>query len=93
MLFLAISSVHWLVGVVFLQGAAKDGEDDTLELRFEYNDSGTWQWIIFYTKQVSYQSFEERIRVKCNLTAIGDLQKQVVHLYQSAAAMLSSRLA
>ncbi|NXN53853.1 SNX31 protein, partial [Rynchops niger] len=36
--------------VTFL-GAAKDGEDDTLELRFEYNDSGTWQWIILYTKQ------------------------------------------
>ncbi|XP_075271890.1 sorting nexin-31 isoform X1 [Opisthocomus hoazin] len=36
--------------VTFL-GAIKDGEDDTLELRFEYNDSGTWQWIILYTKQ------------------------------------------
>ncbi|XP_010128923.1 PREDICTED: sorting nexin-31, partial [Chlamydotis macqueenii] len=36
--------------VTFL-GATKDGEDDTLELRFEYNDSGTWQWIILYTKQ------------------------------------------
>ncbi|NXT89931.1 SNX31 protein, partial [Anhinga rufa] len=36
--------------VAFL-GATKDGEDDTLEFRFEYNDSGTWQWIIFYTKQ------------------------------------------
>ncbi|XP_014821065.1 PREDICTED: sorting nexin-31 isoform X3 [Calidris pugnax] len=36
--------------VTFL-GAAKDGEEDTLELRFEYNDSGTWQWIILYTKQ------------------------------------------
>ncbi|XP_010014405.1 PREDICTED: sorting nexin-31, partial [Nestor notabilis] len=35
--------------VTFLS-ATKDGED-TLELRFEYNDSGTWQWIIFYTKQ------------------------------------------
>ncbi|KFV58560.1 Sorting nexin-31, partial [Tyto alba] len=36
--------------VAFL-GATKGGEDDTLELRFEYNDSGTWQWIILYTKQ------------------------------------------
>ncbi|XP_075351172.1 sorting nexin-31 isoform X3 [Mycteria americana] len=36
--------------VTFL-GATKDGEEDTLELRFEYNDSGTWQWIILYTKQ------------------------------------------
>ncbi|NXR05477.1 SNX31 protein, partial [Sagittarius serpentarius] len=36
--------------VTFL-GATKDGADDTLELRFEYNDSGTWQWIILYTKQ------------------------------------------
>uniref|UniRef100_A0A493TXP0 Sorting nexin 31 n=1 Tax=Anas platyrhynchos platyrhynchos TaxID=8840 RepID=A0A493TXP0_ANAPP len=27
------------------------GEDDTLEFRFEYNDSGTWEWIILYTKQ------------------------------------------
>ncbi|XP_050748365.1 sorting nexin-31 isoform X1 [Gymnogyps californianus] len=36
--------------VTFL-GAAKDGEEETLELRFEYNDSGTWQWIILYTKQ------------------------------------------
>ncbi|NXS97967.1 SNX31 protein, partial [Jacana jacana] len=29
----------------------QDDEDNTLELRFEYNDSGTWQWIILYTKQ------------------------------------------
>ncbi|NXI48806.1 SNX31 protein, partial [Chloroceryle aenea] len=36
--------------VTFL-GAMKDGEESTLELRLEYNDSGTWQWIIFYTKQ------------------------------------------
>ncbi|XP_074753725.1 sorting nexin-31 [Athene noctua] len=36
--------------VAFL-GATKDDEDDTLELRFEYNDSGTWQWIVLYTKQ------------------------------------------
>ncbi|XP_076185440.1 sorting nexin-31 isoform X3 [Aptenodytes patagonicus] len=33
------------------KGATKDGEEDTLELRFEYNDSGTWQWITLYTKQ------------------------------------------
>ncbi|KAF1487192.1 Sorting nexin-31, partial [Megadyptes antipodes antipodes] len=38
--------------VTFL-GATQDGEEDTLELRFEYNDSGTWQWIILHTKQVS----------------------------------------
>uniref|UniRef100_A0A8B9SIG0 Sorting nexin 31 n=1 Tax=Anas platyrhynchos TaxID=8839 RepID=A0A8B9SIG0_ANAPL len=25
--------------------------NDTLEFRFEYNDSGTWEWIILYTKQ------------------------------------------
>ena len=63
-LFLAVPSAHWLVGGFWLffsfffpQGAIKDGEDDTLELRFEYNDSGTWQWIILYTKQVSSQSF------------------------------------
>lgn len=55
MLVLAVSSVHWLLFV--FQGATKDGEEDTLELRFEYNDSGTWQWIILYTKQVSSQSF------------------------------------
>ncbi|NXT30800.1 SNX31 protein, partial [Pelecanoides urinatrix] len=36
--------------VTFL-GATKDSEEDTLELRFEYNDSGIWQWIILYTKQ------------------------------------------
>ncbi|KFP73119.1 Sorting nexin-31, partial [Apaloderma vittatum] len=36
--------------VTFL-GATEDGEEDTLELRFEYNHSGTWQWIILYTKQ------------------------------------------
>ncbi|NXL90522.1 SNX31 protein, partial [Alectura lathami] len=36
--------------VAFL-GAIKDGEDDTLEFRFEYNDSGTWEWINLYTKQ------------------------------------------
>ncbi|XP_064298377.1 sorting nexin-31 isoform X3 [Phalacrocorax carbo] len=33
------------------KGATKDGEEDTLEFRFEYNDSGTWQWIILHTKQ------------------------------------------
>ncbi|XP_074997476.1 sorting nexin-31 isoform X4 [Calonectris borealis] len=33
------------------EGATKDSEEDTLELRFEYNDSGIWQWIILYTKQ------------------------------------------
>ncbi|XP_068528471.1 sorting nexin-31 isoform X2 [Anas acuta] len=27
------------------------GEEGTLEFRFEYNDSGTWEWIILYTKQ------------------------------------------
>ncbi|XP_067146472.1 sorting nexin-31 isoform X2 [Apteryx mantelli] len=36
--------------VTFL-GAEKDGEEETLELRFEYRDSDKWQWIIFYTKQ------------------------------------------
>ncbi|KAM6281031.1 sorting nexin-31 isoform 3-T3 [Porphyrio hochstetteri] len=35
--------------VTFLAGT-EEGED-TLEFRFEYNDSGTWQWIILYTKQ------------------------------------------
>ncbi|XP_065524777.1 sorting nexin-31 [Lathamus discolor] len=33
------------------EGATKDDEEDTLELRFEHNDSGTWQWIILYTNQ------------------------------------------
>ncbi|KAM4686133.1 sorting nexin-31 isoform 3-T16 [Amazona ochrocephala] len=37
--------------LLYMQGATKDGEEDTLELRFEYSDSGTWQWIILYTKQ------------------------------------------
>ncbi|XP_062424535.1 sorting nexin-31 [Rhea pennata] len=36
--------------VTFL-GPEKDGEEETLELRFEYRDSDKWQWIIFYTKQ------------------------------------------
>ncbi|KFO90331.1 Sorting nexin-31, partial [Buceros rhinoceros silvestris] len=36
--------------VTFL-GATKYDEEDTLELRLEYNNSGTWQWIILYTKQ------------------------------------------
>ncbi|XP_068789016.1 sorting nexin-31 isoform X3 [Struthio camelus] len=36
--------------VAFL-GPEKDGEEETLELRFEYRDSDTWQWITFYTKQ------------------------------------------
>ncbi|NXC49569.1 SNX31 protein, partial [Penelope pileata] len=36
--------------VAFL-GATEDGEDDTLEFSFEYNDSGTWEWITLYTKQ------------------------------------------
>ncbi|NWY01189.1 SNX31 protein, partial [Nothoprocta ornata] len=36
--------------VTFL-GAGKDGEEETLELRFEYRDSDKWQWIVFYTKQ------------------------------------------
>ncbi|NXK36034.1 SNX31 protein, partial [Piprites chloris] len=31
--------------------ATKDGKEDTLKLRFEYNYSGTWHWIILYTKQ------------------------------------------
>ncbi|XP_068789018.1 sorting nexin-31 isoform X5 [Struthio camelus] len=33
------------------EGPEKDGEEETLELRFEYRDSDTWQWITFYTKQ------------------------------------------
>ncbi|NXC73536.1 SNX31 protein, partial [Anhinga anhinga] len=40
-----------VVSFFLFQGATKDGEEDTLEFRFEYNDSGTWRWIIFYTKQ------------------------------------------
>ncbi|XP_059579825.1 sorting nexin-31 isoform X3 [Alligator mississippiensis] len=40
--------------VTFL-GAVTDANDEgtgeTLELRFEYNDSDTWKWIVFYTKQ------------------------------------------
>ncbi|EMP28816.1 Sorting nexin-31 [Chelonia mydas] len=27
------------------------GHEQTLELRFEYNDSDSWRWIVFYTKQ------------------------------------------
>ncbi|XP_074997480.1 sorting nexin-31 isoform X8 [Calonectris borealis] len=45
--------------VTFL-GATKDSEEDTLELRFEYNDSGIWQWIILYTKQ----KCEEELKAK-----------------------------
>ncbi|NWQ64684.1 SNX31 protein, partial [Neopipo cinnamomea] len=36
---------------VTFHGATKDGKENTLKLRFEYNDSGTRQWIILYTKQ------------------------------------------
>ncbi|XP_062483275.1 sorting nexin-31 [Pezoporus occidentalis] len=39
------------LNLLYMQSATKDGEEDTLELRFEYNDSGTWQWRILYTKQ------------------------------------------
>ncbi|XP_064363721.1 sorting nexin-31 isoform X5 [Dromaius novaehollandiae] len=38
------------------EGAEKDGEEETLELRFEYRDSDKWQWIIFYTKQAFLMS-------------------------------------
>ncbi|XP_064363720.1 sorting nexin-31 isoform X4 [Dromaius novaehollandiae] len=41
---------------VTLLGAEKDGEEETLELRFEYRDSDKWQWIIFYTKQAFLMS-------------------------------------
>ncbi|NXJ97765.1 SNX31 protein, partial [Corythaixoides concolor] len=37
--------------VTFLCATKNGEEDDTLELRLEYNDSGTWQWITLYTKQ------------------------------------------
>ncbi|NXC14896.1 SNX31 protein, partial [Corythaeola cristata] len=37
--------------VTFLCTTKNGEDDDTLELRFEYNDSGTWQWITLYTKQ------------------------------------------
>ncbi|KAM9386837.1 LOW QUALITY PROTEIN: sorting nexin-31 [Phaethornis superciliosus] len=36
--------------VIFL-GATKHGEEDILEFRFEYNDSGTGQWVTLYIKQ------------------------------------------
>uniref|UniRef100_A0A8C0GMW6 Sorting nexin 31 n=1 Tax=Chelonoidis abingdonii TaxID=106734 RepID=A0A8C0GMW6_CHEAB len=32
------------------------GHEQTLELRFEYNDSDSWRWIVFYTKQVSFRA-------------------------------------
>lgn len=62
MLFLAAPSVHWLASfcLVFLfvfPGYTKDAKEDTLELRFEYNDSGTWNGIILYPNQVISQSF------------------------------------
>lgn len=40
-----------------LPGNTKEAKEDTLELWFEYNDAGTWNWIIIYTKQVISQSF------------------------------------
>uniref|UniRef100_A0A8C8S4N9 Sorting nexin 31 n=1 Tax=Pelusios castaneus TaxID=367368 RepID=A0A8C8S4N9_9SAUR len=32
------------------------GHEQTLELRFEYNDSESWRWVVFYTKQVSFKA-------------------------------------
>uniref|UniRef100_A0A670K6P7 Sorting nexin 31 n=1 Tax=Podarcis muralis TaxID=64176 RepID=A0A670K6P7_PODMU len=38
--------------VTFLGSVTGQGLDQFLELRFEYNDSDTWRWIAFNTKQV-----------------------------------------
>ncbi|KAM3678920.1 LOW QUALITY PROTEIN: sorting nexin-31 [Ammospiza maritima maritima] len=57
--FLAAPSVHRLEGFWFFFGFVclfvfprytKDAKEDTLELQSEYNDSGTLNWIILYTK-------------------------------------------
>ncbi|XP_042320393.1 sorting nexin-31 [Sceloporus undulatus] len=37
--------------VTFLGSVTGQGLDQFLELRFEYNDSDTWKWIVFNTKQ------------------------------------------
>nr|XP_056710230.1 sorting nexin-31 [Euleptes europaea] len=37
--------------VTFLGSLSGQGLDQVLELRFEYNDSDTWRWIVFNTKQ------------------------------------------
>nr|XP_060631658.1 sorting nexin-31 isoform X2 [Anolis sagrei ordinatus] len=37
--------------VTFLGSVTGQGLDQFLELRFEYNDSDTWRWIVFNTKQ------------------------------------------
>uniref|UniRef100_A0A8C3FBL5 Sorting nexin-31 n=1 Tax=Chrysemys picta bellii TaxID=8478 RepID=A0A8C3FBL5_CHRPI len=36
------------------------GHEQTLELRFEYNDSDSWRWIVFYTKQVSFRAVKKK---------------------------------
>ncbi|XP_060098926.1 sorting nexin-31 [Heteronotia binoei] len=37
--------------VTFVGSLPGQGLDQVLELRFEYNDSDTWRWIVFNTKQ------------------------------------------
>ncbi|XP_055654719.1 sorting nexin-31 isoform X2 [Falco peregrinus] len=65
--------------VTFL-GAAKGGEEDTLEFRFEYNDSGTWQWIILYTKQAFLLSSCLKKMISEHMTkAARGGQEMVVH--------------
>ncbi|XP_040442743.1 sorting nexin-31 isoform X5 [Falco naumanni] len=65
--------------VTFL-GATKGGEEDTLEFRFEYNDSGTWQWIILYTKQAFLLSSCLKKMISEHMTkAAREGQEMVVH--------------
>ncbi|XP_053875569.1 sorting nexin-31 isoform X4 [Malaclemys terrapin pileata] len=55
------------------------GHEQTLELRFEYNDSDSWRWIVFYTKQAFLLSscLKKIISEQLMNTTKGDQEMQI----------------
>ncbi|XP_062985970.1 sorting nexin-31 [Elgaria multicarinata webbii] len=65
--------------VTFLGSVSGQGLDQFLELRFEYNDSDTWRWIAFNTKQAFLLSscLKKIISEQLMTTTKGDQEMQI----------------
>ncbi|KAM9164265.1 sorting nexin-31 isoform 3-T3 [Pangshura tecta] len=66
------------------------GHEQTLELRFEYNDSDSWRWIVFYTKQAFLLSscLKKIISEQLMKTTKGD--KEMIEMPESLKSKKSS---
>ncbi|XP_044862882.1 sorting nexin-31 isoform X2 [Mauremys mutica] len=66
------------------------GHEQTLELRFEYSDSDSWRWIVFYTKQAFLLSscLKKIISEQLMKTTKGD--KEMIEMPESLKSKKSS---